>query len=140
MSRGPLEVVSHYRTDSHLIKEHRIRMEITGMPLFDKDCKEILGTALQNAKRAAKDTYPIAPQLDSRHPLAGKSAVPATNIASSPTEKVLFQITILEFGLRNGGHVDNLSGIYGEVSRLTSSNVLSTQNWSDQCLYVSTLF
>ena len=140
MSREPLELVSHYRTDSHLIKEHRIRMEITGMPLFDKDCKEILGTALQNAKKAAKDTYPIAPQLDSRHPLAGRSAVPATNIASSPTEKVLFQITILEFGLRNGGHVDNLSGIYGEVSRLTSSNVLSTQNWSDQRLYVSILF
>ena len=140
MSRGPLELVSHYRTDSHLIKEHRIRMEITGMPLFDKDCKEILGIALQDAKRTAKDTYPIAPQLDSRHPLVGQSAVPATNIASSPTEKVLFQITILEFGLRNGGHVDNLSGIYGEVSRLTSSNVLTTQNWSDQRLYVSILF
>ena len=109
------------------------------MPLFDKDCKVILGTALQNAKKTAKDTYPIAPQLDSRHPLVGQSAVPATNIASSPTE-VLFQITILEFGLRNGGHVDKFSAIYGEVSRLTSSNVLSTQNWSDQRVYVSILF
>ena len=140
MSRGPLELISHYRTDSHLIKEHRIRTEINGMPLFDKDCKEILGIALQKAKRTAKDTYPIAPQLDSRHPLVGQSAVPAPNVASSPTEKILFQINILEFGLRHGGHVNNLSGIYEEVSRLTSSSVLSTQNWSDQRLYVSILF
>ena len=46
MSRGPLELFSHYRSDSHLIKEHRMRMEIPGMPLFDRDGKEILGIAL----------------------------------------------------------------------------------------------
>ena len=68
MSRGPLELISHYRSDTHLTKEHRIRMEIPGTPLFDKDGKEILGIALQEAKKVAKDTHPIAPQLDSCHP------------------------------------------------------------------------
>ena len=61
MSRGPFELISHYRSDSHLIKEQRMRMEIPGMPLFDKNGKEILGIALQDAKKAEKDTHPIAP-------------------------------------------------------------------------------
>ena len=63
MSRGSLELVSHYRSESHLVKEHRIRMEVPGMALFDKDEKELLGLSLQEAKKKAKDTYPIAPQL-----------------------------------------------------------------------------
>ena len=43
MSRGSLELISHYRSDSHLIREHRIRMEIPGMPLLTvtkKNCSE----------------------------------------------------------------------------------------------------
>ena len=54
MSRGPLELISHYRTDSHLIKEHRIRMEVPGTPLFDKEGKEIQGVALLEAKKWPK--------------------------------------------------------------------------------------
>ena len=37
MSRGPLELISHYRSDTHLTKEHIICMEIPGTPLLDKD-------------------------------------------------------------------------------------------------------
>ena len=139
MSRGPLELISHYRTDSHLVKEHRMRMEIPGMPLFDKDEKEILGIALQDAKRVAKDTHPIAPQLDSCHPLVGQATVPAPSAVASPTEKILFQIGILEFGLKFGGHINNLTGIYGELSRMTSFDALTSQNRSEQRLYVSIL-
>ena len=36
MSRGSLELMSHYRSDSHLIKEHRIRMEFPGIPSMIK--------------------------------------------------------------------------------------------------------
>ena len=38
MTKGPLEILSHYRTNAHLelVKEHRIRMETPGVPLYDK--------------------------------------------------------------------------------------------------------
>ena len=51
MSRGSLELVFHYRSDSHLIKEHRVRMEVPGKPFFDMDEKEMLGVTLQDAKK-----------------------------------------------------------------------------------------
>ena len=34
MTKGPIEILHHYRTDGHLIKEHRIRMETPGLPSF----------------------------------------------------------------------------------------------------------
>ena len=45
MTKSPIEILHHYRTDAHLIKEHRIRMETPGLPLFDRDCKELSGMA-----------------------------------------------------------------------------------------------
>ena len=51
MSRGVLELLSHFRTDSHLIKKHRIRSEIPRMPLYDRHEKVLAGIALQEAKR-----------------------------------------------------------------------------------------
>ena len=136
----PLELISHYRTDSHLIKEHRIRMEVPGTPLFDKEGKEIQGIALLEAKKVAKGTHPIAPHLDSCHPLVGQSVVPALGAVSSPTDKVLFQNNILEYGLRHGGHISSLVGLYEELARLTSSDQMPPQNWSDQRIFVSRLF
>ena len=137
MSRGSLELISHYRSDSHLIKEHRIRMEIPEMPLFNKDEKEILGVALKDAKKKAKDMYPITPQLDSLRPLVGQETVPDFSTSTSPSEKLFSQINILEFGLRHGGSVSSLTGMYEELVRLTSSDRLSVQNWSEQRLFVS---
>ena len=63
MSRGPLEMLSHYQTDSRLLTEHRIRMETPGLSLYDKEEVALQGIALQEAKRTAKaeDMYPIAP-------------------------------------------------------------------------------
>ena len=116
-----------------------IRMEIPGTLFFEKDEKVILGIALQETKKVAKETHPIAPQLDSCHPLVGQTVVPPLGSVSSPTDKVLFQINILEFGLRHGGHISSLIGIYEELARLTSSDQLSTQNWSDQRVFVSIL-
>ena len=56
MSRGVLELLSHFKTDSHLIKEHRIRLEIPAVPLYDRSEKALTGSALQEAKRVAKET------------------------------------------------------------------------------------
>ena len=139
MSRGSLELISHYRTDSHLVREHRIRMEVPGMPLFDKDEKEILGTSLQDAKKKARDSYPIPPQLDSLRPLVGQESIPDFSATTSPMEKLFSQISILEFGLRHGGSVSLLTGEYEELVRLTSSSRISGQNWSPQRLFVSNL-
>ena len=137
MSRGSLEFISHYRTDSHLVREHPVRMEVPGMPLFDKDEKELLGASLQTAKKKTKDTYPIPPQLDSYRPLVGQESVPDFSAATSPTEKILSQISILEFGLRYGGNMSSLTGMYDELVRLTSGDHLSVQKWTQPRLFVS---
>ena len=63
MTKGPIEILHHYRTDAHLVKEHRIRMETPGLPLYDKNCDEITGMALKYAKERARREYPIAPKL-----------------------------------------------------------------------------
>ena len=137
MSRGSLELLSHYRSDSHLIKEHRIRMEIPGTTLYDKEGRELLGIALQEAKKTARETHPFAPPLDRCRPLVGQATVPEPNAVTSPTEKVLFQISIIEDLLRHGGHITSLIGVYEGLSQLSSCNQLSTQDWSDQRLFVS---
>ena len=137
MSRGSLELISHYRSESHLVREHRIRMEIPGMPLYDKDEHELLGISLQEAKKKAKDTYPIPPQLDTYRPLVGQDSVPDFSASTTPTEKIFSQINILEFGLRHGGNVASLTGMYDELVRLTASDRLSFQNWSNERLFVS---
>ena len=140
MSRGSLELMSHYRSDFHLIKEHRIRKEIPGMPLYDKQEREILGTALQEAKKKAKEVYPIPPQLDSYRPLVGQDSIPDFSVTTSPTEKMFSQISILEFGLRHGGNLATLTGVYDEMVPLTSSDRLSIQNWSQERVFVSVHF
>ena len=128
MSRGCLELISHYRSDSHLLKEHRVRMEVPWMPHFDEEERELLGVALQNAKKKAKVTYPIPPQLHSYRPLVGQESVPDFSAAISTTEKIVSQINFLEFGWRHGGSVSSLTGMHDELVRLTSSDHLSVQN------------
>ena len=137
MSRGSLELISHYKSDSHLIREHRIRMEFPGMPLYDKDEHKLLGIALQEAKKKAKDVYPIPLQLDSCRPLVGQDSVPDFSTSTSPTEKIFSQRSILEFGLRHGGNIASLTGMYNELVRLSASDRLSVQNWSQEQLFVN---
>ena len=112
MSRGVLELLSHFKTDAHLIKEHRIRLETPGLPLFDRSEKELVGSALKEATRIAKEMYPIAPQLDVCRLLVGQDKLPDFIDAANPSEDVLSQIRILEQGLRHGGQVDSLVGMW----------------------------
>ena len=122
MSRGVLELLSHFKTDSHLIKEHRIRLEIPGVSIYDCSEKALTGSALQEAKRVAKETYPIARQLDACRLLVGQDRLLDFSIASNPSEDVISQIAILEYGLRHGGDVDTLSGMWNEMVRLVPGN------------------
>ena len=65
--------------------------------------KNILGIAFQESKKVARETHPIAPQLDRFRPLLGQGTIPDFSAVASPTEKVLFQISVIEYGLRHGG-------------------------------------
>ena len=107
------------------------------MSLYDKNQNELLGIALQTAKRVAKETHPLVVQVDSRRSLVGHNTVPCPSAESSPTEKVLFQISIIELGLRLGGNVNSLTGVYEEIARMSHNDQMSTQNWSEQRLFVS---
>ena len=51
MSRRCLVLTSQYRSDSQLVREPRIRMEVPGMPLYDKEEQELVGITLQKPKR-----------------------------------------------------------------------------------------
>ena len=45
-----LEILSHYRTEAHWVREHRIRMETPGLPLYRKFEQELIGPALDEAR------------------------------------------------------------------------------------------
>ena len=133
-----LELLSHYRTESHLIKEHRIRLEIPGMPLFDRYENELAGLPLQEAKRIAKETHPITPQLEICRLLVGQDKLPDLSSSTSPSADVLAQISILEQGLRYGGHVDSLIGIWNELVQLSPAcEESSPYIWSKHRIFVS---
>ena len=138
MSRGVLELLSHYRTENHLIKEHRIRLEIPGTPLIDRYENELVGLPLQEAKRIAKETHPIAPQLDACRLLVGQNKLPDLSSSTTPSSDVLAQISILGQGLRYGGHVDSLVSIWNEMVQLSPScEERFPYSWSKQRIFVS---
>ena len=138
MSRGPLELISHYKTDSHLVKEHRIRMETPGLVLYDREEVELQGIALQEAKRTAKDTYPIPPQLGPRRLPVVQDSLPDIKSDSSPIEVVLAQLRILEFGLKYGGSLASLVGVHDEIlQHTTTTNDFQPFNWENSRIFVS---
>ena len=138
MSRGPLEMISHYKTESHLVKEHRIRMETPGLALYDREEVELQGIALQEAKRTAKDTYPIPPQHGPRRLLVGQDRLPDIKGDYSPVEIVLAQLRVLEFGLKHGGPLASLIGIHDEILQHTSTTSdFQTFNWESSRIFVS---
>ena len=47
----------HFKTDAHLIEDHRIRLETPGLPLFDRTERELIGNALKEATRVAKEIH-----------------------------------------------------------------------------------
>ena len=141
MSRGVLELLSHYRTEGHLVREHRIRLETPGAPLFDQHENELLGIALQEAKRIANEMYPISPQLDSCKLLVGQERLPDLTSTTSPSESIIAQISVLEHGLRNGRHIDCFIGTWNEMATHTLGNSEARNfSWNHPRLFVSVVF
>ena len=91
-TRGVLELLSHYRTDTRLTKEHRI----PGMILYDKQERALQGLELQEAKLAARVAHPVVPQLDGCRLLVRQDRLPDLTSFSSPSEDILSQIGLLE--------------------------------------------
>ena len=79
-TRGALEILSHYRTEAHLVREHRLRMETPGLPLYGKNEQELVGPSLDEVREKAEMTYPIAPTLGECYLLPGQYELPSVDI------------------------------------------------------------
>ena len=139
-TKGALEVLSHYKTDSHLVKEHRIRMETPGLPLFDKDENELSGQALIDARKKAKSTHPLPPSLDVCHLRVGQECLPSLDQSASPFDKLVSQVSILEQGLRHGGHLDALRGLWESLSQCADRDQIQAHDWTSHRVFVSIFF
>ena len=74
--KGSLKIPLHYRTDAYLVREHRIRLETPGLPLFDKRGRELTGIALDQAREKAVREFPITPTLSECHLFPGQRELP----------------------------------------------------------------
>ena len=121
MTKGPIEILHHYRTDAHLVKDHRIRMETQGLPLFDQNCDEITGMALKYAKERARREYTIAPKLGDYYLRVGQLDSTDKTPADVPDKEILSQMNLLRFGLVHGGHPDTLIALWHDLVRETKT-------------------
>ena len=138
MTKGPLEILGHYRTDAHLVKEHRIRMETPGLPLYDKHCNELTGRALKYAKDRAKREYPVAPRLGDYYLRVGQLEQPEGASASPRSKEVLSQLNLLKFGLVHGGHLDTVIALWHDLVRETKAiEPISQYDWRPHRVLVS---
>ena len=67
MSRGVLELLSQFRTETQLLQEHRIRLETPGLHLFDQNESELHGgvTRSQAKSQGVPSHRPPIGQLSS---------------------------------------------------------------------------
>ena len=75
-TKGALEILSHYRTEAHLVREHRLRMETLGLLLYGKNKQELVGPSLDEAREKAELPYQIAPTLGECYLLPGQRELP----------------------------------------------------------------
>ena len=137
-TKGSLEILSHYRTDSHLFREHRIRMETPGLPLFGKNEQELTGPALVEARGKAELAYPIIPILGECYLLQGQRKLPVAIDELDPSSVVCSQIRILLTGLQRGGDSTILSSLWSNLSLEVHGPVKVPQyDWSVARIFVS---
>ena len=110
-TKGSLEILSYYRTDAHLVREHRIRMKTPGMPLYGKNEMELTGADLAAAREKAELEFPIAPILGEYYLLAGQRKLPVPTDELDPSTTICCQIRILLTGLKYGGDLDTLTSL-----------------------------
>ena len=137
-TKGSLEILSHYKTDAHLVREHRIRMETLGLLLYGKDELELTGSALGGAREKAKLEIPIAVILGVCYLLLGGRTLPVPTNELDPTSVVCSQIRILLIGLRHGGDLNVLNSLWGNLSvEIIGPIKVPLYNWSSERIFVS---
>ena len=130
MTKRPLEILSHYRTDAHLVKEHRIRMETPGLPLYDKYRNELTGMALKYAKERAKREYPITPKLGDYYLRVGQLEAPQETGTKQLDKETHSQLTLLKTGLIHGGNLDVLIALWHDLVQETkTTEPISQYDW-----------
>ena len=115
-TKGSLEILSNYKTDTHLLREHRIRMEIPGLPLCGRDEVELSGQDLDKARDRAELAIPITPVLGECYLLPGQRGLPVATDDLEPCAVICSQVRILLIGLQNGGNADILSSLWANLS------------------------
>ena len=137
-TKGALEILSHYRTEAHLIREHRLRMETPGLPLYGKNEQELVGPSLDEAREKAELNYPIAPTLGECYLLPGQRELPADVDVLDPSAVICSQIRILITGLQHGGNSDTLRSLWSTLCMEVRGPAKAPQyNWCPERVFVS---
>ena len=126
-TKGPLEILKHYRTDAHLVREHRIRMETPGLPLYDRNGNELTGVSLKYAKDRAKREYPVAPKLGEYFLRIGQLEESGEQPTTLPNKELLSQLNLVRFGLVHGGHLKTVFALWHDLVRETKTTEPITQ-------------
>ena len=138
MTKGPLEILHHYRTDAHLIKEHRIRMETTGLPLFDKNCEELNGMALKYAKERARRKYPVAPKLGDYYLRLRQQEQAEIAGEDNPSKEIFTQLNLLKIGLMHVCQITTIVALwYDLVKETKTAEAIVQQDWRPHRIFVS---
>ena len=133
-----LEILSHYKTDSHLVREHRNRMETPGLPLFGKNEQELTGPALVEAPEKAELAYSIVPILGEWYLLPGPRKLPVAIYELDPLSVACSLIPILLTGLQQGGDSSVLSSLWSNLSLEVRGPVKVPQHdWNVARIFVS---
>ena len=136
-TKGSLEILSHYRTDTHLLREHRIRMEIPGLPLYGRDEVELSGQDLDKARERAELAIPITPVLGECYLLPGQRRLPVATDDLEPCAVICSQVRILLIGLQNGGNADILSSLWANLSlEVRGPTKVPQYDWRNRRIFV----
>ena len=136
-TKGSLEILSHYRTDAHLIREHRIRMEIPGLPLYGPDEVELTGQELDKARERAELAIPITPVLGEWYLLPGQRKHPVATDSLEPCAVNCSQVRILLIGLQKGGNADILSSLWTNLSlEVRGPTKVPRYDWRNRRIFV----
>ena len=137
-TKGSLEFLSHYRTDAHLVREHRIRMETPGMPLYGKNELELTGADLAAAREKAELEIPNAPILGECYLLAGQRKLSVPTDELDPSTTICCQIRLLLTGLKYGGDLDTLTSLWGNLGLEVRGPIKVPQySWDKDRVFVS---
>ena len=137
-TKDSLEILSHYRTDAHLVREHRIKMATPGLPLYGRDEMELVGPPLDEAREKAELIFPIAPILGECYLLPGQRELPVDTDILDPSAVICSQVRILLAGLQYGGESEVLTSLWANLSlEVRGPTKVPQFNWNPERVFVS---